>query len=670
MLLIFAPVQAQEAGGYGEIDPSWLGMETYEPAPDAEAVILLDRCVVSFDIVSRNPVVSYTYLRRIKILDESALKLARVEITYDPRTEDVAYVRGASYGLNARGDVVQFELPKQKLGESRRADGTRAVTFELPLVRVGSVIEYQYVLRTRSFNTLRPWAFQQGLPVWESELHTYIPRVFAYQRIMWGDVAGMEIHTGDFAQPEYLRNAVGELQPGAGGSRLPLAQSAYITQRGEYTYYRMARLPALAREAFSPESNNYIPSVSLRLAENYLTGQENLNLYESWADLSRAQLNRYRPRRLRIDPRVLQVAERNLRQPGSTRDKLQRLYRHIRKTYAWDGTYGLPPRNLAQVQDDRSGNGAALNLLLLYLLREAGFTAYPVLISTQDHGMVQVVVPDLEQFNHLILAVLVEGVETLVDVAGEVDDPGVLPRNDLNELGFLLDDKGGRWVQLRSHNPIVRYAYSRFDLDEQGMLRGEVSVSNRAYGAVIERNELAQYEDDPSYVGYVRDRVLPGMTSGEISGATVETGTIEPEELIVSCDLTTGDFVEVVGDVIIINPMMAQAMSRNPFPQKERSTPVDLTHPLREAHMLGLRIPEAFQVEQLPLPIRVVLPNNAGTFTYNVLQMDNILHFTSTLYLNKTVFLPGEYEGIRTFFDYVVNKHQEDLVLKRRTAQP
>ncbi|MEM9986485.1 MAG: hypothetical protein AAF804_15440, partial [Bacteroidota bacterium] len=74
-------------------------------------------------------------------------------------------------------------------------------------------------------------------------------------------------------------------------------------------------------------------------------------------------------------------------------------------------------------------------------------------------------------------------------------------------------------------------------------------------------------------------------------------------------------------------------------------------------------------IEQLPEPIRVRLPGNAGSFIYNVLQIDDIIHVSSTIYLNQTVFLPSEYLGIKSFFDYVVLKHNEDIVLKKVSAE-
>ena len=123
--------------------------------------------------------------------------------------------------------------------------------------------------------------------------------------------------------------------------------------------------------------------------------------------------------------------------------------------------------------------------------------------------------------------------------------------------------------------------------------------------------------------------------------------------------------MEVVGDLVFIKPMLSKMVTENPLKNENRATPIDFTYPLRDAHMMGLRIPKEYEIVQLPQPIKVLLPNNGGTFIYNVIEMDHIVHLSSTILLEKTTFTPQEYQGIRDFFEYVVNKHQEDIVLKK-----
>ena len=666
-LLAFSAT-AQKRGNpvFGQVSPEEVRMETYPLAPDADAVILLDYGVVSFDLISRTPLVRYAYTRRIKVLTAAGAEAQRqVRIEVEPDIDQLADLQAATYSLNPEGEVVQFEVDRRTIRDERRRDGGREISFELPFVREGTVIEIAYVLKTKNFRTLRPWKFQHELPVRQSELHAFIPSVFTYRVLLRGDTQNLLYTTEDFQSRMMERTDREDWLRQRPDQTIAATDMWFAAMsRGKYDVYVMQALPAWEQEAFSPEAEDYVPQISFQLAENLISGTANPDIFDTWGELNRNMLRHTRQRRLRLKSTDLATLLRKARVDERTneRGKVAQVYRYLRQSYAWDSTYSLNYRHLKGLLNDRRGSGSERNLLLLHVLRQAGIAASPVLISTLDHGRVQVVYPDRSQFNHLIVQARIEGTDMLLDLTGEVDRPGILPRNDLTELGYLLDSEGGRWVQLRSRNPIVRYAYSRFDLDAQGQLQGGISVTNQAYGAVLERARLAGYPDSQ---GYLRQRVLAGMSEFEISDSHIEASDTTDAPLVVNLDMETRDFVEVAGEYLIFNPMMAYGIRENPLPEDKRSTPLDLTYPLRDAHMLGLRIPPNYQIAQLPEPIRVVLPDDAGSFTYNVLQMDNIVHFTSTLYLNKTIYSPDEYQDIRTFFDYVVRKHQEDIILKR-----
>ncbi|RMG57151.1 MAG: DUF3857 domain-containing protein [Bacteroidetes bacterium] len=664
------PLWAQrgEFALFGKVSPDEIRMDTYPAEPDADAVILVDHGVISFDLISRSPRVSYVYTRRIKILTEAGAEAFQtLEVDLEPGVETVTDLMGATYSLNPEGEVVQFKVDRRNIREQRRRDGGRSFFLDMPFVREGSVIELYYQLRTKSFQELRSWKFQQSIPVAQSELHVFIPSVFTYRVLLRGDTDNMVYTTEDFQSRAMNRAAREDWQFQRQDRTIAATDMMFAAlSRGKYEIYVMQGLPAWKEEAFSPDAGGYVPQVSFQLAQNMLSGTTSPDIFDTWGELNKRMQRRSRQRRLRLRPAALaQVVREAGVQPATRqnqRAQVSRLYRHLRETYAWDSTYSLDFRNLRGLLDSRRGSGSERNLLLLHALRQVGVVAYPVLISTLDHGRIQLVYPELEQFNHLIVQARVEGTDMLLDLTGEVDRPGILPRNDLTELGYLIDSEGGRWVQLRSRNPIVRYAYSRFDLDTAGRLSGGISVTNQAYGAVLERARLARFDDQQ---GYLKDRVLAGMNQFEISNSEIEASDTTDAPLVVKLDMETRDFVRVAGDYMIVNPMMAYGIRENPLPDDRRTTPLDLTYPLRDAHMLGLRIPANYQVAQVPEPIRVVLPDDGGSFTYNVLQMDNIIHFTSTLYLNKTIYSPEEYQDIRTFFDYVVRKHQEDIVLKR-----
>ncbi|MDX2246701.1 MAG: DUF3857 domain-containing protein [Bacteroidia bacterium] len=667
----FAFGQSENAREFGKISVEDIQSGSDDWAEGTQAVILFDYGAVSFELISRAPRIKYTFHRRIKILNtHNQANLSRVVVSYlSPiRGETLSEIKAATYNLNAIGEVVSFKINPRKIHEVRKGKDSMEVVLNFPFVKPGSVIEFSYEIISRNFAQLKPWIFQGNLPVVHSEYHTYIPDGYKYVRLLQGAEGEISHYTSRFQQQAintsdlFTRNMQYTFRDF--GNRF------YANFAGSHDMYMMINLPAIVAESFTPETKDYLPGIRLELAEDFLSRSVKNAVFDNWQELAEFVVKKSKIRN-KTDRAEIQHISRNATDTHTwQRDRARAIYEYVRKEYSWDKTYSTETWNISQTLNRKSGSSSEINLLLLYLLQDAGFEVWPVMIRTRDQGLLQTIYPAMSQFNHLIVAVILEDKEILLDAVGESEVFGILPKNDLNELGYLVDEEGGKWVKLRDQNKIVRTTYSRFDLDKNGsQLSGDISVINENYSAVLERDRLSQFQDRQEE--YLRDFVLIGMKNPQIISDEVKNAEKTDEEpLIINCEVATGDFIRAVDDLVFLKPMMVKMVSENPFVEKNRLTPVDFTYPLRDSHMLGLRIPEGYEVAQLPQPIRVILPNNGGSFTYNVLEMGKILHLTSTILLNKTTFQPSEYEAIRTFFEYVVAKHQEDVILRKIYVQP
>lgn len=647
---------------YGKVSPQWLEMTRYESDSSADAVILADVGFASLQWLGNKQVVTYTFHRRIKILTKAGQEAANFTLTYPDAQQNVTEIKAATYGLNPKGEVVQFKVDRRDLRDEPVDRRRRQFAFRFPLAKVGSVIEYKYTYYSDRLDLLEPWIFQRKYPVLHSEFHLTLPETHDYQRVMQGDlrnVVMLEEPVQYRSQASY-GNLNRNLSLGGGQNRQRFNQ----LRRGTHQTYILRHIPALEQVEFSPTDQRLLPGLRFQL-KGVSEGNSVQGVFRNWKQLNRYVSRQLRRTKLRKRRNYLeQTAKRVTRDEIGKLTQAQAIYRWVQQTFAWDSTYDWRPERLDQVIDQRRGNSASLNLLAMLIMREVGLKVEPVLLSTRSHGPVQVVAANLGQFNHLIGGIRINGTDWLFDVLSDLDELGVLPREDLNQAGYKLDDQGGDWIRLQSQNQIVRFTYSRFTLNQEGLMTGDISVTHQSYSAALEReraNELTQNPKD-----YLRRVVLTGMAQTEVMDYAIENLEASGEPITVSCTLQTRDFVEKIDDLIIIQPMMTKKVAENPFSQKERAMPVDLTYPLRESHLLGLRIPDNYEVVQLPQPQRVMLPNDAGLFVYNVMEMDQILHISSCIFLNQTVFLPSEYQGIRTFFDYIVRKHSEDIVLKRK----
>ncbi|MEL6675967.1 MAG: hypothetical protein AAFR61_27415 [Bacteroidota bacterium] len=656
---------------YGEVS-----LEEIEATPsdfpaykNASAIITDDMGMVTFEILSQTPFVRYTYVRRMKILSEEGLDLSIIKIPVNrSKGELLVSIEAATHGTNVQGEGVAFPVPRANIKESRNSSGQRVYEINFPFVKVGSVLEYRYSVKSRNIEKLRPYVFQQNYPVLKSEFHAFIPGVFDYLPVQTGNTRELRRIKGNTrrSRQNAFSQSQNPFQGRTGMGRDPFGMGEI--NRGSvgvtYEIFVMENLAPIQKESFSLGADNYAPTLELRMSRDWLRGKDSQVTFENWDRLNKSVLDSYRLRKIKGKRKFIKrEAARVIRGRRGVEGKAKAIFSYVQKRYAWDQSYSFSRPNLNKLQESRKGSNLEINLLLYYLLKEARVPANPVLLSTRDHGRVAPLFPVLDQFNHMLVAVNIKGEEVLLDAIGKKESMGMLPVNHLNQYGFWLSETKGKWIPLLSRSKVNRTIYSRLTMQASGQLSGEYIVESRDYGVILDREKLAEYSDRLS--DYLTKEVLVGMETPQISNPELVHEGSEDNPLEIVFDLETADFVEVSGDYIIFNPMLSKRILENPFQSDQRATPVDFPYPLKDAHMLGLRLPEGYTVAQVPEPLRVVMPNDAGTFVFNVMVLDNIIHFTSIVQINRTTFWPEEYEGIKSFFEYVVKKHAEDVIIKK-----
>ncbi|MEM6806295.1 MAG: DUF3857 domain-containing protein, partial [Bacteroidota bacterium] len=641
--------------------------DLFDSYKDEYAIIINDLGRVSLLMISNTPSVQYTYLRRIKILNKEGMKYAKVSIEIDEsKGEGLTELKARTHKLNGSGEPVSFPINKKKIKLEREKGVKRVYSFEFPFVEEGAILEYTYQIKAKEIDKLKTWKFHTEIPVVRSELQTFIPRSFEYEPVISGNPQQIQIISDSYR----ARNAqeLIDRERFRRNSNLVSNNSLYgpTSLFGNFKAYIMYAVPSLEKEAFSLDREARGNEISLQLRKESFRGKSNAVVFEDWDELNKHLTKSFKPNKVRV--RKKRVHEKSTQIRRKAKGQLlimENCLAATQRQVKWNKKYGLQSINVERAINKRVGNGAEINLYLYHLLKESGLEAYPVTISTRDHGRVNSRYASLAQFNHVIVLVVIDGEEILLDGSSKLERLGMLPQNDLNQFGYVVNQEGGRWITLKSRNKVNRVTYSRFSLNEAGQLNGQISVENREYSVVLEQKKLEEYEGKNDE--YLLEEILIGLKDPKIFDRKLAVPENEKDPLVVSCELRTGDYVEVAseGEIIIIKPMMIKAVLQNPFEKAFRNTPVDFPYPLTDSHMIGIRLPEGYEVAQAPSPIRVLLPNDGGSFTYNVLEMGNIIHFTSAIHINQTTYAPEEYSGIRDFFEYVVSKHQEDIVIRK-----
>jgi hypothetical protein len=312
------------------------------------------------------------------------------------------------------------------------------------------------------------------------------------------------------------------------------------------------------------------------------------------------------------------------------------------------------------VLDEKTGNLAEINLLLASMLEKADIKVHPVLLSTRDHGFVRESIAVSSQFNYVICQAIIGDKSILLDATDKLLPMGVLPARTLNGNGLVVAKEGYSWVSLQ---PTVRsrvVTNTELVLSEAEM-KGKVKFERTGYPAHASRKKYAGKGEEE----YLKD--LQKSYLLEVQKSEFTNFKELHENFKESHDVVIHDQVTASGDMLYFNPLLSLRIEENPFKSETRNYPVNYGNGFEDLVINKFTLPEGYAVEEMPQSKVFALPGNAGRFTYSVTQAGNFIQVLSNLQINRALFLQGdEYVNLREFYNHVVAKHAEQVVLKKK----
>src|SRR5258708_21867421 len=131
-------------------------------------------------------------------------------------------------------------------------------------------------------------------------------------------------------------------------------------------------------------------------------------------------------------------------------------------------------------------------------------------------------------------------------------------------------------------------------------------------------------------------------------------------------EITIDEHATSAGNMIYINPFVSSRIEENPFKSEKREYPVDYGNKVEKIYSCKITIPDGFAIEELPKSIIIVMPENAAKYSYNIAQLNNTINITSNFQVNKILFLQTDYPFLREFYNQVIAKQAEQIVLKKK----
>ena len=647
LLLLRATTTLAQAAPFnlGHVDPKDLTAGPFA-TDSAAAVVLFDYGVSHLEPNAGQQLqMIFEHQMRVKILKKSGFSWATFEVPLFGTNDKISGVRGFTHNL-VNGVVTTDKLNREGEFTDDLTRHIRVRKFTLPNVREGSVIEFAYTVVSEDDPSIRSWKFQHPVPVRWSEYRAAYPAFFDYKMLLQG----------------YYPLAVRE-------------QAEHSSAMGRTTVpgwsYRwaMQNLPAFVEEPFITTANDYVARLNFELSGTNTLGHGAGGISLTWEHFDQMLLESedFGQQLARNGFLKDDVARLSVGTALPLRERVAAVHALVRAAVKYneqDGVYATESLRKTYLERHR-GSAADVNLLLIAALRAAGIEAQPVLLSTRDHGHLDLAFPRIAKFNYVLAQVLLpDGQDLLLDATDPVLPYDLLPLRCLGRTSRLVRKEPGqsRWLETAPTQRRGHFQQVQLTLTPQGALRGTMHEEYSGYAAATVRTELATLGE-----AKYRSRFLGMHSAWAVEKFAV--GAVANLAQPLTLDCTFGQ--EAAAGATPAGPFYLGLLEdfgpvQNPFRQAIRLFPVDFGTAQDETLLLTLALPEGYELAETPKAAVVDLPDNGGRYRFAISSTGNTVQLSSRFSLRKPVYTAEEYTYLRDFYRLMLEKQAEKLVIRKK----
>ncbi len=639
-VLIFFPSLAQDKTEFGKVNIVDFNSDFGE---DHAAAILYDKGKSKFIQQNGSIIINFERETRMIIRKKAGFDYAEITIPFYSdgygRTEEIDDVVAITYNIDSvSGHITIAQLNPDDIFEEDINAFWKMKKFVFPDVREGSIVEMKYVKRTPFLFNPPDWEFQHSVPVKESTYEIWLTPFYEYTYLLQG------------ANRFDGHNSYASRQT---------SSFAGVDYKFMVHKYTMRNLPAFEDESFITSRNDYLVKLDFQLSRiNYPNGG-NKEIMTSWPLIN----NDF----LKSDNfgKYLKQAEKDaddfIEEEGwtATDDHLENIRSIVwlvRNSFEWDGKTDKYTSDKAKdILKSRKGNSAEINLFLCAVLREAGYAANPVLLSTRGHGKVHPRYPFSHYFNDVVCFVEFEGKSTLLDATETLLPFNRLPIRCLNESGLIVEEGGERWVSLET--------------SAQALIHHFIEVSPNIEN---ESAEIIAAHRLTDYAGYSARKSIykssEQLAKSNLAGQLISIEDVEfenagepgqPYQVRYSGSVP----LEVYDDKALIYPFLNLVEDETPLKAARRQYPVDMIYRKSRQLVSKVHIPEGYDVLETPGEINI--DDGLVHISLDFTRKEDALEVLGKIEFKKSVYDAGDYQKLREYYLKIVTSFNEPVILQK-----
>jgi hypothetical protein len=263
------------------------------------------------------------------------------------------------------------------------------------------------------------------------------------------------------------------------------------------------------------------------------------------------------------------------------------------------------------------------------------------------------------EFNNLICLVKGQDKVNLIDITDRNLNKAALPEESINGIGLAVYEKGAEWITVSGMKSKTIISFTG-EINDKGVVIGSLNVAKDGLAGAKVRRVIKEktFQKCVDSLSLVKNWEVTNRKIDNIDNADLPTKE--------QYEISTEDFFNKDSKIITINPFMLDRIDENPFKSEERIYPVDFNSPFEKTYQVKIKISPNFVIDFLPENKLLLLPENAGKFSYSLAAQGNDITFLSQFMINKAVFTPKEYHTLREFYLQTIMKQAELIVIKRK----
>ncbi len=654
---------------FGKISMEELSQTADPDYPEANAAILYRSQNIKFNYVQGKGFVQQNEIQeRIKIYNKEGfdyatqlIKLYTSSEGSSSLNESLIGLKGITYNL-VGGKIEEDKLKRDGIFEEKTNKYWETTKFTMPNIKEGCIIEFEYMIESQQ-TSIEDIEFQQLIPIKNFSLKIKTPEYFKYKALLNPKATYIPNLVPSKERGQIVINT--KTRTGSGGMSGAVMGTERSTSNIDYTAdvisANLANIPPLKDEAYVDNLSNYQARLILELETVQFPGETLTNLSTTWDKVTKTiyddsdfgdQLNKKGYYDKDIDAILSGITD--------PQQKVSLIFNYVKSKVKWNEYHGYTTdQGVAKAYKEGVGNVADINLMLTSMLRYAGLKANPVLVSTKSNGIP--LLPTRSGFNYVVCALETDNNVVLLDASQKFTAEGILPTKALNWLGRIIREDGSSiWVDLvptiSSKENVSINVKLNPDLSATGKVRNQYT-NYQAFGI---RNKFENYNTEEMI-----ESLEKGKGELEISNFEIENMKDVAQPVTQSYDYTFNNAMEDIGGKLYLTPMLFLAPDENPFKEDIRNYPIDYVYPIADKYMVNIMLPEGYTVETMPESIKFQFNGTDGEFTYLGKLNGNFIQFTISLDLNKSLILASEYEQYKKFYQLMIEKQTEKVVLKK-----